>query len=163
MKISRKLVPISDELERKSQLLLQGDYPLDKVDFSAAAARRKIRNIKHVYDKSVDSLKFTEDTYEKAKVKDFKSILTPALITQTKPAVFEYQYIIEDPTTGLCLSTSEIESIYSLEELEALLRDIHIMEQEATFSSKITTKRTKGKFLKWPLYVIIVKAQLYAV
>lgn len=145
-KIIRKLVPASNDLERRSQLFLQGDFPCEKVDFSAASAHRKIRNIKHTFDKSVDNLKFTEDTVEKAKAKNFKSILTPAAVLPVKSKAFEYQYIIEDPKTGLCLSTSEIQNFYSPEELEVLLLEIEKMEQETKFFSKISTKRIKGKF-----------------
>lgn len=145
-KIIRKLVPASNDLERRSQLLLQGDYPCEKIDFSAASAHRKIRNIKHTFDKSDDNLKFTEDTVEKAKAKNFKNILTPAAVLPIKSRAFEYQYIIEDPKTGLCLSTSEIENFYSPEELQLLISEIEKMEQETKFSSKITTRRIKSEF-----------------
>lgn len=153
-KIIRKLVPASNDLERRSQLLLQGDYPCEKIDFSAASAHRKIRNIKQTFDKSVDSLKYTEDTVEKAKAKNFKNILTPAAVLPIKSRAFDYQYIIEDPKTGLCLSTSEIENFYSPEELEVLIREIEKMEQETKFSSKITTRRIKSEYFLYKKSIV---------
>lgn len=145
-KITRKLVPTSNELERKSQLFLQGYLPIEKVDHSAAAAHRKLKSIKNTYLKSDGTyFKYFEDTYEKALNRDFKSICTPASFATSRAPAFEYQYFIEDPRTGLCLSTDEIESIYSPEELERLLEDISSMEKEVSFSSRITatTKRVR--------------------
>lgn len=82
----------------------------------------------------------------KAKAKNFKNILTPASVLPVKSKSFEYQYLIEDPKTGLCLSTSEIENFYSPEELDVLIREIEKMEQETKFSSRITTRRVKSEY-----------------
>lgn len=147
-KIYRKLVPTSNTLERKSQLFLEGALPIDKPDFSLGAAQRKIKNLKRSFLYSGHTINYTVDTFEKAKAKDFKNILIPAALLSSKQPAFEYQYIIEDPKTGLFLSTDEIQSIYSPEELERLLQDLSNMDKEVSFSSRITTtttKRVKGK------------------
>uniref|UniRef100_A0A336L6B8 CSON000837 protein n=1 Tax=Culicoides sonorensis TaxID=179676 RepID=A0A336L6B8_CULSO len=144
-KIIRKLVPTSDDLERRSQLLLSGDYPCERVDYSAASAHRKIRSIKHTFDKSGDNHRFTEDTVEKAKARNFKNIVSPAAVLPVKSKAFDYQYIIEDPKTGLWLSTSEIQNYYSPEELEELITTINSEGSniyESTESS--TVKQSNG-------------------
>lgn len=141
-KIIRKLVPTSNSLEQKSRLFLDGFLPIEKPDFSLSAAHRKVKNIKHSIDKSGGTFRFTTDTYEKAWAKDFKNILIPTALIPSKEPAFEYQYFIEDPRTGLCVSTDEIQSIYSPEEFERLLQDLQ-MDKEVSFSSRITTTTTK--------------------
>lgn len=142
-KIIKKLVPTSVSLERKSRLFLEGCLPIEKPDFSLLAAHRKIKSLKHSFDRSGGTIRFTADTFEKAIAKDFKNILIPSALLPSKEPAFEYQYFIEDPKTGLCLSTDEIQSIYSDEELERLLQDLSAMDKEVSFSSKITTTTTK--------------------
>lgn len=140
-KITRKVVVKNEELERKTEEFLRGEIPYEKEDFSLGAAQKKIKNLKHNLGKTGDTIKFAEDTVSKARVGDFKHIKTPGTVVgeRKKDPVFEYQYTVEDPKTGLCITTSEA---IDFEDAEEELQKLAIMDAE---KSKTISKRVEGK------------------
>jgi NurA-like 5'-3' nuclease len=100
--------------------------------------------LKHNLGKTGDTIKFAEDTVSKARIGDFQKIKTPGTVVgeRKKEAVFEYQYTVEDPKTGLCITTSEA---VDFEEAEEELQKL--AEMDAEHQNKIT-KRVEGKILK---------------
>lgn len=139
-KITRKVVVKNEELEKKTEEFLRGELPYEKEDYSLGAAQRKIKNLKHNLGKTGDTIKFAEDTVSKARIGDFQKIKTPGTVVgeRKKEAVFEYQYTVEDPKTGLCITTSEA---VDFEEAEEELQRLAEMDAE----HKIT-KRVEGRF-----------------
>lgn len=140
-KITRKVVVKNEELERKTEEFLRGETPYEKEDYSLGAAQKKIKNLKHNLGKTGENIKFAEDTYSKARVGDFKNIKTPGTVVaeRKKEPVFEYQYTVEDPKTGLCITTSEP---VDFEDAEEELTKLAKMDAEQ--QNKIT-KRVEGK------------------
>lgn len=140
-KITRKVVVKNEELERKTEEFLRGEIPYEKEDFSLGAAQKKIKNLKHNLGKTGDTIKFAEDTVSKARVGDFKHIKTPGTVVgeRKKDPVFEYQYTVEDPKTGLCITTSEA---IDFEDAEEELQKLAIMDAE---KSKTISKRVEGE------------------
>lgn len=142
-KITRKLVVNKDSLEKKTEAFLQGILDEEPpVDYSLAAAQRKLKNFKHSLHKSQDTVHYTEDTITKAKTGDFDNILTPA--PERKDPVYEYQYIVENPKTGECISTSDLNLI----EDKDLSDNIAKMEEEqysSKFSSRFSSSTTSSK------------------
>lgn len=143
-KITRKVVVKNDELERKTQDFLKGDLPYEKEDFSLASAQRKVKNLKHNLGKTGETIKFAEDTYSKAFLGDFENIKTPGTVVpeRKKEPAFEYQYTVEDPVTGECITTSQP---IDFEDAEDDLTKLSKME--ADHNTKVT-KRVEGTFLK---------------
>ena len=139
-KITRKVVVKNEELERKTEEFLRGEIAYEKEDFSLGAAHKKIKNLKHNLGKTGDTIKFAEDTVSKARVGDFKHIKTPGTVIpeRKKEPVFEYQYTVEDPKTGLCITTSEA---IDFEDAEEELKKLAEMEAEHKNS---VTKRVEG-------------------
>lgn len=140
-KITRKVIVKNDELERKTEEFLKGDLPYEKEDFSLISAQQKIKNLKHNLGKTTDTIKFAEDTVSKAILGDFSHIKTPGTVVgeRKKEPVFEYQYTVEDPKTGVCITTSEnIDFEDAEEELTKLAK------MDADSKTKIT-KRVEGK------------------
>jgi hypothetical protein len=146
-KITKKLIAHTDALDRKTELFLQGIYTEEDRDLSLASAHRKVKSIKHALDHSTSKADYTEDTYEKAILGDFDSILTPAQQKEPKGPVFEYQYTIEDPETGACISTTDASK---LEEIQQELVESRMSEYSTTrrtsssFKSSSTTKKVEG-------------------
>lgn len=141
--ITRKVVVKNEELERKTQDFLNGDLPYEKEDFSLASAQRKVKNLKHNLGKTGETIKFAEDTYSKAFLGDFQNIKTPGTVvpvTKKEPS-FEYQYTVEDPVTGVCITTSQP---IDFEDAEDDLTKLSKME--ADHNTKVT-KRVEGTFL----------------
>lgn len=141
--ITRKVVVKNEELERKTQDFLKGDLPYEKEDFSLASAQRKVKNLKHNLGKTGETIKFAEDTYSKAFLGDFQNIKTPGTVvpvTKKEPS-FEYQYTVEDPVTGVCITTSQP---IDFEDAEDDLTKLSKME--ADHNTKVT-KRVEGTFL----------------
>ena len=141
-KITRKVVVKNEELERKTQDFLNGDLPYEKEDFSLAAAQRKVKNLKHNLGKTGETIKFAEDTYSEAILGDFQNIKTPGTVVpeRKKEPSFEYQYTVEDPVTGLCITTSQP---IDFEDAEDDLTKLSKME--ADHNTKVT-KRVEGTF-----------------
>lgn len=139
--ITRKVVVKNEELEKKTEEFLRGEIPYEKEDYSLGAAHKKIKNLKHNLGKTGENIKFAEDTYSKARVGDFKNIKTPGTVVgeRKKEPVFEYQYTVEDPKTGLCITTSES---VDFEDAEEELKKLAIMD--ADHQNKIT-KRVEGE------------------
>ncbi|KAL7050000.1 hypothetical protein ACKWTF_003934 [Chironomus riparius] len=108
-KITRKVVVKNEELEKKTEDFLKGDLPYEKEDCSVITAQQKIKNLKHNLGKTTETIKFAEDTVSKAILGDFSHIKTPGTVVgeRKKGPVFEYQYTVEDPKTGVCITTSE--------------------------------------------------------
>lgn len=139
-KITRKVVVKNEELERKTEDFLKGDLPYEKEEYTITSAQRKIKNLKHNLGKTGDTIKFAEDTVSKARIGDFKHIKTPGTVVaeRKKDPVFEYQYTVEDPKTGVCITTSEP---VDFEEAEEEL--IRLATMEAEHANSIT-KRVEG-------------------
>lgn len=139
-KITRKVVVRNQELERKTEEFLRGEIAYEKEDYSTGAAQKKIKNLKHNFGKTGETIKFAEDTVSKARVGDFKNIKTPGTVVpeRKKEAVFEYQYTVEDPKTGLCITTSEA---IDFEDAEEELQKLAEMEAE---HKNTATKRVEG-------------------
>lgn len=139
-KITRKVIVKNDELEKKTEEFLRGEIPYEKEDYSTSAAQKKIKNLKHNLGKTGDTIKFAEDTVSKARVGDFKHIKTPGTVVpeRKRDPVFEYQYTVEDPKTGLCITTSEAVDFEDAE--EELQR---LTEMDAELKNK-QTKRVEG-------------------
>lgn len=139
-KITRKVIVKNDELEKKTAEFLRGEIPYEKEDYSTGAAQKKIKNLKHNLGKTGDTIKFAEDTVSKARVGDFKNIKTPGTVVpeRKKEPVFEYQYTVEDPKTGLCITTSEA---VDFEDAEEELLKLAEMDAE---HKKTSTKRVEG-------------------
>lgn len=113
-KITRKLVVNTDELERKTQLFFEGHLEYPDPDFSTAAAHRKVKGIKHVFGKTGETVRYAEDTVQKAEQGEFESILIPEEEERKpKEPIYEYQYTVEDPSTGekICTADPDVESI----------------------------------------------------
>lgn len=140
-KITRKVVVKNEELEKRTEEFLRGEIPYEKEDFSVSTAQKKIKNLKHNLGKTGDTIKFAEDTVSKARVGDFKHIKTPGTVVpeRKKEPVFEYQYTVEDPKTGLCITTSEA---IDFEDAEEELKKLAVMDAEHKNSQ---TKRVEGK------------------
>jgi len=119
---------------------LRGEIPYEKEDYSLGAAHKKVKNLKHNLGKTGDNIKFAEDTYSKARVGDFKNIKTPGTVIpeRKKEPVFEYQYTVEDPKTGLCITTSDS---VDFEDAEEDLQKLINMEAE---HKNTITKRVEG-------------------
>lgn len=151
-KITRKLVVNKDSLEKKTEAFLQGILDEEPpVDYSLAAAQRKLKNFKHSLHKSQDTVNYTEDTITKAKTGDFDNILTPA--PERKDPVYEYQYIVENPKTGECISTSDLNLI----EDKDLSDNIAKMEEEqysSKFSSRFSSSTTSSKKVEGRVFFI---------
>lgn len=148
-KITRKVVVKNDELEKKTEEFLRGDLPYEKEDFSLISAQQKIKNLKHNLGKTTDTIKFAEDTVSKAILGDFSHIKTPGTVVpeRKKEPVFEYQYTVEDPKTGVCITTSEA---VDFEDAEEDL--IKLAKMEAEHKMNVTSKKVEGKqffILKW--------------
>lgn len=141
-KITRKVVIKNEELEKKTEEFLRGELPYEKEDFSLISAQQKIKHLKHNLGKTTDNIKFAEDTYSKAILGDFSHIKTPGTVVpeKRKDPVFEYQYTVEDPKTGLCITTSEA---IDFEDAEEELK--RLSEMEADHQNK-QTKRVEGNF-----------------
>lgn len=139
-KITRKVVVKNEELERKTEEFLRGEIPYEKEDYSVGTAQKKIKNLKSNLGKTGDTIKFAEDTVSKARVGDFKHIKTPGTVVpeRRKEPVFEYQYTVEDPKTGLCITTSEAIDFEGAEE-----DLIKLAEMEAEHKTT-STKRVEG-------------------
>lgn len=140
-KITRKVIVKNEELEKRTEEFLRGEIPYEKEDFSVGTAQKKIKNLKHNLGKTGDTIKFAEDTVSKARIGDFKHIKTPGTVVpeRKKEPVFEYQYTVEDPKTGLCITTSEA---IDFEDAEEELKKLAIMDAEHKNSQ---TKRVEGK------------------
>lgn len=140
-KITRKVVVKNEELERKTEEFLRGELPYEKEEYTVTSAQRKIKNLKHNIGKTGDTIKFAEDTVSKARVGDFKHIKTPGTVVPVgkKEPVFEYQYTVEDPKTGLCITTSEA---VDFEDAEEELKKLAAMDAEN--QNKTITKRVEG-------------------
>lgn len=141
-KITRKVVVKNDELEKKTEEFLRGELPYEKEDYSLIGAQQKIKNLKHNLGKTTDTIKFAEDTVSKAILGDFSHIKTPGTVVpeRKKDPVFEYQYTVEDPKTGVCITTSEPVDFEDAE--EELTR---LAKMDADHQNK-QTKRVEGKF-----------------
>ncbi|XP_058464862.1 obscurin isoform X3 [Malaya genurostris] len=125
-KITRKLVVNTDELDRKSQLFLEGQLPEGPdPDFSTAAAHRKVKGIKHLFGKTGETVRYAEDTVLKAEHGEFESIIIPEEEEpKHKEPVYEYQYTVEDPVTGEKICTADLD-------LETIDRNRHRMEHSS--------------------------------
>lgn len=165
-KITRKVVVKNEELEKKTEEFLKGNLPYEKEDCSLISAQQKIKNLKHNLGKTTDTIKFAEDTVSKAILGDFSHIKTPGTVVgeRKKEPVFEYQYTVEDPKTGVCITTSEN---IDFEDAEEEL--IKLAKMDADSKTKIT-KRVEGKVLLFSFsaylhssYIILVlkKIQLF--
>lgn len=141
-KITRKVIVKNEELEKRTEEFLRGEIPYEKEDFSVGTAQKKIKNLKHNLGKTGDTIRFAEDTVSKARVGDFKHIKTPGTVVpeRKKEPVFEYQYTVEDPKTGLCITTSEA---IDFEDAEEELKKLAVMDAEHKNNQ---TKRVEGKF-----------------
>ncbi|XP_053686874.1 obscurin [Sabethes cyaneus] len=120
-KITRKLVVNTDELERKSQLFLEGHIEGPDPDFSTAAAHRKVKGIKHVFGKTGETVRYAEDTIQKAEQGEFESIIIPEEEERKpKEPVYEYQYTVEDSVTGekICTADPDLELIERRREMD---------------------------------------------
>nr|XP_019933189.2 obscurin isoform X5 [Aedes albopictus] len=107
-KITRKLVVNTDELERKTKLFFEGQIEEPDPDYSAAAAQRKIKGIKHLFGKTGQTVNYAEDTIHKAEQGEFESILFPEEEEpKPKEPAYEYQYTVEDPVTGEKICTAD--------------------------------------------------------
>ncbi len=141
-KITRKIVLKNEELERKTEEFLRGEIEFEKEDFTFASAQKKIKNLKHNIGRTEEQIQFAEDTVNKAKLGDFKHIKTPGTVVpeRKKDPLYEYQYTVEDPATGLCITSSEPVDI---EEAEEELKKLAEMESE--IATKTVTKKIEGK------------------
>ena len=156
-KITRKVVVKNEELEKKTEEFLRGELPYEKEDYSLGSAQKKIKNLKHNLGKTTDTIKFAEDTVSKARVGDFKNIKTPGTVVpeRKKEAVFEYQYTVEDPKTGLCITTSQQ---VDFEEAEEDLTKLAKMDAE---HAKTQTKRVEGKKAQEKNFFIIFRKNIF--
>lgn len=160
-KITRKVVVKNEELERKTEEFLRGEIAYEKEDFSLGAAHKKIKNLKHNLGKTGDNIKFAEDTVSKARVGDFKHIKTPGTVVpeRKKEPVFEYQYTVEDPKTGVCITTSEA---VDFEDAEEELKKLAEMEAE---HKNTITKRVEGMIANQVIYfpgsIIFTKLEIF--
>lgn len=141
-KITRKVIIKNEELEKKTEEFLKGEIPYEKEDYSLSAAQAKIKNLKHNLGKTTDTIKFAEDTVSKAILGDFSHIKTPGTVVpiKKKDPIFEYQYTVEDPKTGLCITTSEA---VDFEDAEEELKKL--AEMDADHQNK-QSKRVEGNF-----------------
>lgn len=141
-KITRKVVIKNEELEKKTEEFLRGELPYEKEDFSLISAQQKVKHLKHNLGRTTDTIKFAEDTVSKAILGDFSHIKTPGTVVpeKRKDPIFEYQYTVEDPKTGLCITTSEA---IDFEDAEKDLK--RLSEMEADHQNK-QTKRVEGNF-----------------
>lgn len=139
-KITRKVIVKNEELEKKTEEFLRGEIAYEKEDFSLGAAHKKVKHLKHNLGKTGDTIKFAEDTVSKARIGDFKHIKTPGTVIpeRKRDPVFEYQYTVEDPKTGLCITTSEA---VDFEDAEEELKKLAEMEAE---HKNTATKRVEG-------------------
>ncbi|XP_058829179.1 obscurin isoform X2 [Topomyia yanbarensis] len=135
-KITRKLVVNTDELDRKTQLFFEGHIELPDPDFSTAAAHRKVKGIKHLFGKTGETVRYAEDTIQKAEQGEFESIIIPEEENlKPKEPVYEYQYTVEDPITGEIICTADP----NLEHIEKRRK----MDEQ--YSSKHSTHRYSSR------------------
>lgn len=140
-KITRKVVVKNEELEKKTEEFLRGEIPYEKEDYSLGAAHKKVKNLKHNLGKTGDTIKFAEDTVSKARIGDFQHIKTPGTVVpeRKKDPVFEYQYTVEDPKTGVCITTSQA---IDFEDAEEELQKLAEMDADHKNNQ---TKRVEGR------------------
>ncbi|KAG5678438.1 hypothetical protein PVAND_008111 [Polypedilum vanderplanki] len=148
-KITRKVIVKNEELEKKTEEFLRGEIPYEKEDYSLIAAQQKIKNLKHNLGKTTDTIKFAEDTVSKAILGDFQHIKTPGTVIgeKKKEPVFEYQYTVEDPKTGVCITTSDQ---VDFEDAEEELQKLAKMEAEHKnkVSKRVEVKREEMSSIK---------------
>ena len=143
--ITRKIVVNKDALEKKTADFLKGDIEYESEDFSVATAQKKIRNLKNNIKHTGEQIKFADDTIHKAEVGDFENIKTPGTVVpeRRKDPVYEYQYIVEDPVTGLCITSSEpVDTEEAKQDLKKLAK------MDADLKTK-SSKRVEGNFLSF--------------
>lgn len=149
--ITRKIVVNKDELEKKTADFLKGDIEYESEDFSVATAQKKIRNLKNNIKHTGEQIKFADDTIHKAEVGDFQNIKTPGTVVpeRKKDPVYEYQYIVEDPVTGLCITSSEpVDTEEAKQDLKKLAK------MDADLKTK-SSKRVEGKLLRFSINCLV--------
>ncbi|XP_055536222.1 obscurin isoform X8 [Wyeomyia smithii] len=141
-KITRKLVVNTDELERKTQLFLEGHIEGPDPDFSTAAAQRKIKGIKHLFGKTGETVRYAEDTIHKAEQGEFESIIIPEEEERKpKEPVYEYQYTVEDSVTGEKICTAD-------PNLELIEKKLAMEEQYSTKHPASRYSSRKGRSIE---------------